>query len=117
MIRYKCSHCRCTIETTDDMAGTVEQCPDCGGRNRLAHRRERASSQKSTQASGHGKHEWQFDPRQSRYEFDILVSVCTKCGCTRILHCDTFLAEYKPYEWTLNPFKTLKTEPPCPAHW
>jgi len=63
------------------------------------------------------EHDWQFDYQQSRPDLNISVSVCTNCGCIRIVHTDTFRVEYKPMEWTWNPFKTLKAEPACPAHW
>jgi len=42
-------------------------------------------------------------------------------GCIQVTDNEKFAREgwhvYKPNEWTWNPFKVLKEEPPCPAHW
>ena len=51
----------------------------------------------------------------------IHTEKCTKCGCIKIEHnvydFTNRRTEYKPAQWTWNPMKTLKSEPPCPATW
>ena len=81
-----------------------------------------------------GQHEWVNDVERSMdmnakcapTPFDIQFSIdrCSTCGCIRITDYYKMmngkldeLHVYKPMEWTWNPFKVLKKEPPCPAHW
>ena len=70
-------------------------------------------------------HDWVYDKEKSM-EMDgrFQVDRCAKCGCSRITdraqmmtgNLEGYLV-YKPMQWTWNPFKVLKAEPPCPAHW
>ena len=76
-------------------------------------------------------HEWVLDVEQSMdmnskcganpLGSQFLIHRCSNCGCIRITDWSKFgqggMNVYKPNEWTWNPFKTLKSEPPCPAHW
>jgi len=71
-------------------------------------------------------HDWQLDMDKSRFAmldgFDCGVMRCSKCGCLKILRKPVFgqrmvVIEYKPADWTWNPFRVLREEPPCPARW
>ena len=78
-------------------------------------------------------HDWYLDWSHTDEQAGRSVFRCKKCGCYCICYAGynepimlppslvvpsrPFKVCYKPAEWTWNPFKTLKTEPPCPAHW
>jgi len=65
-------------------------------------------------------HDWQRNPTGNVFkelELNISTIQCRKCGCIRITDGTTFRSTYKPWEFTWNPFKVLKQEPPCPARW
>ena len=75
-----------------------------------------------------GAHEWELDVDEfvnPRRPADMTVERCSICGCYRITTNDTLEGRirgtlatvYKPGQFTWNPFKTLKHEPPCPAIW
>ena len=77
------------------------------------------------------EHNWVLDTETSMdmnqkctgnmFDSRYLVARCSICGCIRVTDNEKFALEgcqvYKPNEWTWNPFKVLKEEPTCPAHW
>ncbi len=77
------------------------------------------------------QHDWVLDCEESRrfnekvarqpFAAQFAVDRCSKCRCVRIAEYAKVgtgeMYVYKPIQWTWNPFKTLKSEPPCPAHW
>lgn len=67
-------------------------------------------------------HDWSDEDKSTErmlkeQSLGISTVVCTKCGCTKIVNLNDFRIQYKPAAFALNPFKTLKSEPPCPAAW
>lgn len=78
-------------------------------------------------------HHWVMDDTRTSLKPLRLVNVCTKYGCLKFIPvpgpselqlvaqstrrgsfdpCD-----YRPKGFTWNPFRTLTSEPPCPARW
>jgi len=70
-------------------------------------------------------HNWQLDEAEElnpAKPTTTRVEQCATCGCYKITTNAYSITErtkvvYKPAEFTWNPFKTLKVEPPCPAKW
>ncbi len=71
-------------------------------------------------------HDWSrehLSAEELLHESDLGLSTekCKTCGCIKITHNAYEITgrrtEYKAPQWTWNPFKTLKSEPPCPAKW
>lgn len=69
------------------------------------------------------QHNWEIDTKEvmRAMAHDMIVEKCTHCGCIKItMNASDFLGRkvvYKAPQFTWNPFKTLATEPSCPAQW